>query len=354
MARLYSDEDAAALRSAEAQLEASKVRATRAETAIRSARAELEQAEKNVLATRETVAEAEANHNLATIEYRRAQDLLAKGDGSQASYDTAKAALDANAAQVRAAAARERAAEAAASLSQSRVEFAEADHAAAVAEVNVLAASVDLATATLEKTEVKAPFDGIVVLKDAEVGEVVSPNSQGGSNARGSICTLVDPKSFEAQAEVPEASIAGVVVGESASIFLDAYPDIRYLGQVDRIWPTADRQKATVEVRIKFIEPDDLLRPEMGLRVVFAAAETEASSGGEPAILIPLDAVVEHQGGRGVFVLERDVVHITEVDLGEQRSGRVVVRAGLQPGQRIVLAPPVDLQSGDRVRIQSN
>ncbi|MEO2164413.1 MAG: HlyD family efflux transporter periplasmic adaptor subunit [bacterium] len=102
------------------------------------------------------------------------------------------------------------------------------------------------ALAALEKTFVRAPFDGVVVSKEAEVGEVVSPNSQGGSNARGSVATMVDFASLEAQAEVPETSLAAVRLGAPARIYLDAFPGAPYTGRIDRIWPAADRQKATV------------------------------------------------------------------------------------------------------------
>ncbi|MCA9001611.1 MAG: HlyD family secretion protein, partial [Planctomycetes bacterium] len=133
------------------------------------------------------------------------------------------------------------------------------------------------ADAALEKTFVRAPFAGVVVLKDAEVGEVVSPNSQGG-NSRGAVATLVDFRSLEAQVELPEVRIAGVTVGAPAVLYLDAFPDVALAGRVDRIWPTANRQKATVEVRVTFDELDARVRPEMGLRVVFSTGEKQPAT----------------------------------------------------------------------------
>jgi len=238
-------------------------------------------------------------------------------------------------------------------LADSRVAVARVDADAARADIAVDEAARELAAATLAKTEVRAPFDGIVVLKDAEVGEVVSPNSQGGSNARGSVCTMVDLNSLEAQAEVQETSMSAVEIGAPATVYLDAYPDRPYRGVVDRIWPTANRQKATIEVRIAFEEPDSRLRPEMGVRVVFGTAPSAETADREPAILVPEGAVVELSGDYGVFLLERDVVRFAPVKLGERRSGRVNVRSGLQAGQRIVLDPPLTLNPGDRVRVQS-
>src|SRR5690606_7887824 len=108
---------------------------------------------------------------------------------------------------------------------------------------------------------VRAPFSGVVVLKDAEVGEVVSPNVMGGASTRGAVATLVDFASLEVQADVPETSLKAVTVGAPARVFLDAFPERPYAGEVSRVWPTADRQKATVEVRVRLLEPDQRLRP---------------------------------------------------------------------------------------------
>jgi len=204
---------------------------------------------------------------------------------------------------------------------------------------------------------VRAPFDGIVVLKDAEVGEVVSPNVVGGTSARGSVVTMVDFKSLEVQAEVPETSLAAVKIGSPTQVFLDAYPDKAYKGRVDRIWPTANRTKATVEVRIAFEDRDDRLRPEMGARIVFLdanAAKGPSPSDGDaaPALLIPANAVLRMDGQTGVFVLERDIVRFQRLALGEQRLGKIDVIEGLSEGDEIVLDPPATLKHGDRVRIK--
>jgi multidrug efflux pump subunit AcrA (membrane-fusion protein) len=189
------------------------------------------------------------------------------------------------------------------------------------------------------------------------VGEVVSPNSQAGSSARGSVATMVDLDSLEAQAEVPETSLPNVTIGAPAQIFLDAYPGSPYAGRVDRIWPTADRQKATVEVRIAFEALDSRLRPEMGVRVVFLDPDTGAGGAEAPpdavaasAVLVPEDALVPADGQHGVFVLERDTVRFAPLELGARRGGRVIVHAGLAGNEEVVRNPPATLASGDRVR----
>ena len=194
-----------------------------------------------------------------------------------------------------------------------------------------------------------------MVLKDAEVGEVVSPNSQGGSSARGSVVTMVDFASLEVQANVPETSLEAVRIGAPCSIYLDAYPDVPYAGRVDRIWPTADRQKGTVEVRVVFLEPDERLRPELGVRVVFLegdAAPVSQNAEPERGLLIAEEAVVPVGERSGVFVLERDVAKFRELALGERRGGKVLVTAGLTEGERIILKPPASLGDGDRVRVK--
>ena len=164
---------------------------------------------------------------------------------------------------------------------------------------------------------------------------------------------MVDFATLEVQVEVPETNLSAVVVGAPASIFLDAYPESGYDGEVLRIWPTANRTKATVEVRVGFKAPDARLRPEMGARVVFRASDVAAPTepAGPPRIVVPESAIVTIDGKPHVFVLERDVARQREVKLGEQHSGRVVVESGLVSGERIVDSPPDSLRDGERVRM---
>ena len=256
------------------------------------------------------------------------------------------------AAALAAAEAQAEAARAARSQGDARLEVAVAALEEVQARVGVADAAREQAAATLDKTAVRAPFDGVVVLKDAEVGEVVSPNSQGASS-RGSVVTMVDFDSLEVQIDLPETSLASVAVGSPASIFLDAYPRDRYAGEVLRIWPTANRQKATVEIRVGFDEPDERLRPELGARVVFAVPEDAGTDEppAEDSILLPTTAVVRTEGARGVFVVERGAVRWQPVETGDARGGRVAVTGGLEGGEAVVADPPPELQDGDRVRV---
>ena len=258
----------------------------------------------------------------------------ARLESSRAELDSARAAIKTGAARRKAAAAR---------LAQEEALLA------------VSRASRDEAKAILDKTNVRAPFDGVVVLKDAEVGEVVSPNVVGGSSARGSVCTMVDFASLEVQVDVPETNLAKVTQDAPAVVYLDAYPDRPYAARVDRIWPTADRQKATVEVRVVFESPDELLRPEMGARVVFEpraqeGAPERGSSDGAPVLLMPVEALARRGGVTGAFVLEGDRLRFQALELGAERAGRQIVKGGLATGDRVVLEPAAELEDGVRVR----
>lgn len=356
VARLYADEFAAALVRSKAETAVAESNVVRAEKALLAARAEQQQAVESVSSQEQLLAEANAQARFSQQDRDRAVELLQQNIGSQRDVDRAESESTAALARVRSLEAALRRAQSARDSAAVRVEVAEADLAVARAQGNAARAAQQLAQATLDKTAVRAPFDGVVVLKDAEVGEVVSPNVQGGSNARGAVCTMVDFDSLEVQANVPETALSAVRRGAPAEVFLDAFPDRAMRGVVDRIWPTADRQKATVEVRVKLVQRVDELRPEMGVRIVFlpgdapAASDANATQAAVAAAILPESAVVESGGKLGTFVLERDTVRFVELALGERKGGNVAVERGLDPGQTVLLEPPPSLKSGDRVR----
>jgi RND family efflux transporter MFP subunit len=351
VARLYSDEHRAALKRAEAALAAHAATLDRVRADADAARLDVAAREADIERTGAQIAENTAAVGLAEIKLARAERLLAEGVSDAQTVDNAKAELVHARGLLETSRADRKSAEAGLARARGGIEALEAAVRESEAQRAVLASDVEQARATLDKTEVRAPFDGIVVLKDAEVGEVVSPNTVGG-NARGSVATMVDWSSLEVQVELQETNLDAAKVGASATIYLDAYPDHAYAGKVLRIWPTANRTKATVEIRVGFEAPDDKLRPEMGGRVVFAASAGPAAPAGEAAILIPRAAVVPIAGATSVFVLERDVVRVRPVVLGDERSGRVVVKSGLAGGEKIVAAPPASLDDGDRVRVK--
>jgi len=354
VARLLDEEYAAAVARTEADLEQAKAGLGRADAAIANALTFVAQNNEQGSAAQAAVEAAQADLRLAEVELVRARELREKAINTPGDLDRALATRDRAKASLEQARALLRAGKNATEGAEAQVALARADRGVAAARVKVASATRDQAAATLRKTEVRAPFKGIVVLKDAEVGEVVSPNSLGGSSARGSVATLVDFASLEVQADLPETSLAGVEIGAEAKIFLDAFPGEAYPGQVSRIWPTANRQKATIEVRVKFKALDDRLRPEMGVRVVFAdkAAPKQAKADEVPAILLPEEALVKIEGAEGAFVLERDVARFVALRTGDRRSGQVIVLEGLSGGELVVMAPPLDLNSGDRVRLE--
>lgn len=355
VARLYAQEYAAALRRAEADVTVGQASVRRAGADRLAAEAEVQRLRSNLVAADASIEEVRADLSLAETNFRRTSELVEEGTEPPQELDERRAALESARARLASAEASRAAAVAAVEQGKSRLAIAAAVVEEARAQLGALEAARDLARATFEKTEVRAPFDGVVVLKDAEVGEVVSPNSQAGSNARGSVATMVDFASLELQAEVPETTVAAVKVGAPARIFLDAYPGRAYRGRVDRIWPTANRQKATIEVRVAIEDPDERLRPEMGARVVFLepgstpdGSDPDARSVGR-VLLIPADAVIRHDGADAVFVLERDVARLRGVELGERLSDRVAVIRGLEVNERVIRRPPATFVDGQRV-----
>jgi HlyD family secretion protein len=356
VARLYHDEAEAALRAAEAEVESQRATVLRLEADLAVAGSEIARAASDVESATAGVAEALAGLELAELDRRRAETLVAETFESQQRLDQTRATEAQARARLDAARAGESAARTRAEQAGQRLKSSQAAVGEGQARVGVSAAMRDQAAATLDKTFVRAPFDGVVVLKDAEVGEVVSPNSQG-AQSRGSVATMVDFQSLEVQVELPETSLSAVTVGASASIFLDAWPGEVYPGRVLRIWPTANRQKASIEVRVGFERIDDRLRPEMGARVVFTrdGADAAAPSGPpEGSLLVPIGALVRVDGARGAFVLERQQVRFRALQLGEERGGKVLVQSGLEDGELIVLAPPASLADGERVVVDED
>ena len=356
VARLFADDYRAAYEQAQALVDAAGVEVVRATANQQVAAAqvvEAQRARERAAALRDEGAE---QSRFAEAELERTRALAQSGIEGDRARQLAERDRDAARARLQSLEAGVAAAAAGVETAAQRVAAAIQDVAARRSQKTAAEAARDQAKATLDKTDVRAPFDGVVVLKDAEVGEVVSPNAQGGSNARGAVCTMVDFDSLEVQANVPENTLKSVSVGAPADVFLDAFPDDRYAGTVDRIWPTADRQKATVEVRVKFEQRDERLRPEMGVRIVFRGEDQPdpALLARAPRILVPQESLVRVAGVTGAFVIERDTVHFREVTVGSAKGGRVAVEAGLTANQRIVMTPPPTLNDGDRVRVQEN
>lgn len=286
--------------------------------------AAVRQAESNVLNAKAAGIEAEARLAQARRDLDRARTLAADSLVSVQAVQDAETAFESADAQVRAANARSQAAE----------------------------AGLGIARANLENTVIRAPFDGTVLRKDAEVGEVVAPSVAGGGLTRGAVVTMADLKTLEVEVDVNESYIGDVRQDQPATIVLDAYPSASYPGHVRQILPTADRQKATILVRVAFDSADAKVLPEMGARVVFTS---EADSVGAAArIVIPAAAVRNEAGADIVWVVTDGVVSRREIDAGPVSGGEREVRSGLRGGETLVVDPPADLADGARVHTQQD
>jgi RND family efflux transporter MFP subunit len=222
------------------------------------------------------------------------------------------------------------------------------------AQRNAARAQVALAAATLENTNVRAPFDGTVLRKDAEVGEIVAPASAGGGLTRTAIVTMADLGTLEVEVDVNEAYIAQVRNGQSARITLDAYPDTSFSGSVRQVVPTADRQKATVQVKVAILDRDPRILPEMGAKVEFVTPTGQAAAAPVARrVLVPQSAVQRTAGGVRVWVVENDKVASRAVEVGRSRGENVEIRSGLAGGERVVLDPAARLRDGSRVRVRT-
>jgi RND family efflux transporter MFP subunit len=223
----------------------------------------------------------------------------------------------------------------------------------AATEEQVRAAEAQIATAQqdVDNCIVRAPFGGVVVSKDAQRGEMVSPISAGGGFTRTGIATIVDMDSIEIEVDVNESYIARVVPGQRVEAVLDAYPDWRVPAKVRTVIPTADRQKATVKVRITLDKLDPRILPDMGVKVSFLAGEQAAARPAAKA-LVPREAVRTVEGRSVVFVEKDGVVERRAVGLGLEMGADVEVTAGLVPGDRVVIGGPAGLRDGQRVKVR--
>lgn len=210
-------------------------------------------------------------------------------------------------------------------------------------------AQARVAERELVNCEVRAPFDGIVISKDAQAGEMVSPFSAGGSYTRTGIVTIVDMSSLEIEVDVNESHLSKVRAGGKVTATLDAYPDFKIPCKVLTIIPSADRQKATVKVRIAFDSLDPRILPDMGVRTAFLRDE-EISSG---AVYVAKTAVRSAEGRSWVFLADGGKAEKRDVVLGEEGSDAFEVKSGLKPGDTVIVDPPEKLAGGDRIKVRN-
>jgi RND family efflux transporter MFP subunit len=224
---------------------------------------------------------------------------------------------------------------------------------AAVAAEATTRAAVRYVEALLDYTVIRAPFDGVVTAKRAFVGEAVSPfgSSPSGGGSGGAIVTLVEFSTLYVGADVNEANLSKLGPNQPAEITLDAVPDKVYYGFLRQIVPAADRQKATVRVKVAFLDADDKIIPDLSARVSFTAQPTQGKTG-RTWVLIPKNAIRTVEGKSGVFRIVEGRARFQPVRTGAETQGQVEIVEGLAGGEQIVSSSTAEIRDGDKVRVQ--
>jgi RND family efflux transporter MFP subunit len=218
------------------------------------------------------------------------------------------------------------------------------DEAAIVsAQANAQAAQV-----AVDQTVIRAPFDGVVLEKHANVGDNITPFSSA-SDSKGAVVTIADMKTLEVEADVAESNISRIAVEQPCEIQLDALPDVRFAGRVSRIVPTVDRSKATVLVKVRFVERDARVLPDMSAKVAFLSKPVPPEDK-KAVVAVQPAAVVTRDGKKVVFIVERDTAREVPVTTGE-RIGDLLAVQGVKPGDVLVLAPGDKIRDGAKVTL---
>lgn len=257
------------------------------------------------------VQSAKAELQDAKVSWDRAQDLANKKFIPVSQLDTAKARYD------------------------------KARAAVAVAEANRRGADV-----AVDQTLIRAPFDGVVLTKAANMGDIVTPFSSA-TDSKGAVVTMADMGTLEVEADVSESSLSKVKVGQPCEIALDAFPDLRLRGEVSRIVPTVDRSKASVMTKVRFIDRDPRVLPEMSAKVAFLSAAV-APDQRKPLTVVHPDGIVQRDGKSTVFVVTDGVAKAVTVTTG-RKIGDLVEVSGVKPADKVVVKPTDRLHDGSQV-----
>jgi RND family efflux transporter MFP subunit len=280
------------------------------------------QAAANVNVARFNLEQAQAELRDATLSFNRNKELLSRRVVAQQAYDNALA----------------------------RYEKAVAAVAAAEAALKASAAALEGATVLLEYTLIRAPFNAVVLTKDADVGDIVTPLGAA-ANAKAAVVTIADMSSLEVEADVSESNLSKIRPGQPCEIQLDAFPGLRFRGQIHMIVPTADRSKATVMVKVRFIDKDSRILPEMSAKVAFLSRSVKAEEE-KPRTALHQTALVNRKDRKIVFLVKGDRVIETPVSLGGPMGDMVEVFEGVKAGDRVVLNPPDRLKNGSKIKIE--
>jgi RND family efflux transporter MFP subunit len=280
-----------------------------------------DQAAANLNLARSNAEQARAELHDATLAYDRARDLVARGFIAKADYDAAEA----------------------------RYQKAVAGVAAGEAAVKANIAALRAAEVAIEYTLIRAPFDAVVLTKNADVGDIITPFGAA-ANAKAAVVTIADMNSLQVEADVSESDLGQVKVGQPCEVQLDALPESRFRAEVHMIVPTADRSKATVMVKVRFLEKDPRILPEMSAKVAFLQRPVAADEE-KPRTAINPAAVMDRKGKKAVFLVKEERAVETPVTLGPPIGDMVEVLGGVKAGEKVVLKPLNKVRGGDRVKV---
>ncbi len=280
-----------------------------------------DQAEANVNAARFNLEQAKAELRESTLHLERNKALLTKGYVARSVYDSALA----------------------------RYEKAVAAVEAAEATLKASLAGLEGANIALEYTSIRAPFDAVVLTKNADVGDIVTPIGAA-ANAKSAVITIADMNSLQVEADVSESNLNKIKVGQPCEVQLDALPGERFRGAIHMIVPTADRTKATVMVKVRFVDKDSRVLPEMSAKVAFLSRPARPEEQ-KPRVAINQSSIVNKKGKEKVFLVKENKVVETPVSLGVKIGDMVEVLDGIKVGDQIVLNPPERLRNGLKIKV---
>jgi HlyD family secretion protein len=335
LVRLEDNEYQAQLGQARAYLDVSKARLKELESGSRP---------QEIDAARAAVEEAQANFQNATVNLKRVEDLARQNIASQQQLDNARTQSDVTKAQLESARKRYDLVKIGPRVEQ--IEYARA-------QVAQAQAAVDYAQTMLDSTLIRAPVNGTVLERLIEKGEMVSTMNFGGpGGVKASVASLADLSDLQVELDINQNDFPKVSLRQDCAVTADAYPDRVYKGVVEEIAPQANRQKATIQVKVKISNPDDYLRPEMNAHVAFLAS-SPSGSGTREMLSVPRSALIQSEGKTSVFVLEGSHVKLREVQLGRDLGDRMEVAEGLGPNDRVVVRGPEGLAAGQRVKVKA-
>lgn len=280
-----------------------------------------EQAEANLKVARADLEQAKAELQNAMINFNRHKELFESGLVSKHEYDT----------------------------SETHYKKANALVAGAEAAIKAHTAALRGADVSLEYTLIRAPFDAVVLTKNADVGDIVTPLGAA-ANAKASVVTIADMSSLLVEVDVSESNLEQVKLSQPCEIQMDAFPGSRFRGEVHMIVPTADRTKATVMIKVKFLDKDNRVLPEMSAKVAFLQRQVEPEET-KPRTAINPDSIITRGSIKSVFLVRGNRIIETPVTTGAQIGDMVEILNGLKVGDRIVTKPPDRLKNGTRIKI---